>query len=101
MVRDLLLTTPQEVNNVSEIKRKKGESFESYIRRVKRRWQMSGKILQARKIKYFEPAKSKNLRKKKRVQLLHRVSKTAYLQKIGRLPVEEEDQRGGFKRKKK
>lgn len=88
------------MNNVSEIKRKKGESFESYIRRVKRRWQMSGKILQARKIKYFEPAKSKNLRKKKRVELLHRVSKTAYLQKIGRLPAEEEDSRG-FKSKTK
>ena len=75
---------------VSEIKRKRGESFESFIRRVKRRWVQSGKLLQARKVQYFEDKKSKNLRKNKRVELLHRVSKTNYLRKIGRLPAEEE-----------
>ena len=75
---------------MSEIKRKRGESFESFIRRVKRRWVQSGKLLQARKVQYFEDKKSKNLRKNKRVELLHRVSKTNYLRKIGRLPAEEE-----------
>jgi len=78
------------VKIVSEIKRKRGESFESFIRRVKRRWVQSGKLLQARKVQYFEDKKSKNLRKNKRVELLHRVSKTNYLRKIGRLPAEEE-----------
>ena len=75
---------------MSEIKRKRGESFESFIRRVKRRWVQSGKLLQARKVQYFEDKKSKNLRSKKRVELLHKVSKTNYLRKIGRLPEEEE-----------
>ncbi len=75
---------------MSEIKRKRGESFESFIRRVKRRWVQSGKLLQARKVQYFEDKKSKNLRSKKRVELLHKVSKTNYLRKIGRLPAEEE-----------
>lgn len=75
---------------MSEIKRRRGESFESFIRRVKRRWVQSGKLLQARKVQYFEEKKSKNLRKKKRVELLHKVSKTNYLRKIGRLPAEEE-----------
>ncbi len=75
---------------MSEIKRRRGESFESFIRRVKRRWVRSGKLLQARKVQYFEGKKSKNLRKNKRVELLQKVSKTNYLRKIGRLPAEEE-----------
>jgi ribosomal protein S21 len=74
---------------VSEIKRKKGESFESFMRRVKRRWQQSGKLLQAKKIQFHIPVKSKNLRHKKTVEYLQKVSKTNYLRKIGRLPEEE------------
>lgn len=75
---------------MSEIKRKKGESFEAFIRRVKRRWQQSGKILQARKIQYFEPSKSKNMQKRSRVSSLQKYSKIEYLRKVGRLPAEEE-----------
>jgi len=81
---------------VSELKRKKGESFESFIRRVKRSWQQSGRIIQARKIQFFERSKSKNLRHKQTVDKIHKVSKTNYLRKIGRLPAEEETM--GFKR---
>lgn len=75
---------------MSEIKRKKGESFEAFIRRVKRRWQQSGKLLQARKIQYFEPSKSKNMQNKSAVNRLQKYSKIEYLRKVGRLPVEEE-----------
>lgn len=75
---------------MSEIKRKKGESFEAFIRRVKRRWQQSGKILQARKVQFYESEPSKNMRKKHAVKRLHMISKTNYLRKIGRLPAEEE-----------
>lgn len=75
---------------MSEIKRKKGESFEAFIRRVKRRWQQSGKLLQARKIQYFEPGKSKNMQKRSRVSSLQKYSKIEYLRKVGRLPAEEE-----------
>lgn len=78
------------MNIVSEIKRKRGESFESFMRRVKRRWQSSGKLLEARKVQFYADKKSKNLQKKKRVELLHKVSKLNYLRKIGRLPAEEE-----------
>lgn len=80
---------------MSEVKRKKGESFESFIRRVKRNWQMSGKLLQVRKIQFFERSKSKNLRHKQTVGRIQKVSKTNYLRKIGRLPAEEET---GYKR---
>lgn len=81
---------------MSEIKRKKGESFESFMRRVKRRWQQSGKLLQAKKIQFHIPEKSKNLRHKKTVEYLQKVSKTTYLRKIGRLP--EEDTTKKYKR---
>ncbi|MBT4120524.1 MAG: hypothetical protein HOA57_00650 [Candidatus Magasanikbacteria bacterium] len=80
---------------MSEIKRKKGESFEAFIRRVKRRWMESGKLLQARKIQFFVPAKSKNLQKNQAVQRSQKISKTNYLRKIGKLPPEEDK----FKRK--
>ena len=75
---------------MSEIKRKKGESFEAFIRRVKRRWQQSGKLLQARKVQYQQPKLSKNMQKKHTVKKLQMISKTNYLRKIGRLPEEEE-----------
>lgn len=74
---------------VSEIKRKKGESFDAFIRRVKKRWQQSGKLLQARKIQFFEKAKSKNVKRKQTVQYKANISKTEYLRKIGRLKDEE------------
>jgi len=75
---------------VSEIKRKKGESFEAYIRRVKKQWQRSGVILQAKKIKFFKPKKSKNIGKNKAVRKVKLISKTTYLRKIGKLPPEED-----------
>ncbi len=75
---------------MSEVRKRKNESFESLFRRAKKQWQSSGKIIQAKKIQYFEEVKSKNFRKKSRVKRLHSLAKTAYLQKIGRLPVEED-----------
>jgi ribosomal protein S21 len=75
---------------VSEIKRKKGESFEAYIRRVKRQWQRSGVLLQAKKVKFFKPKKSKNIGRKQAVRKAKLISKTNYLRKIGKLPPEEE-----------
>lgn len=77
------------MNNVSEIKRKKGESFEVYMRRVKKRWMQSGKLLQAKKIKFFVPSKSKNVQRKRAVKRSQMIDKTNYLRKIGKLPPEE------------
>lgn len=73
---------------MSEIKRKKNESFEAFIRRVKKRWQQSGKVLQVKKIQFHEPGKSKNMRKKSALHRLNVSSKMDYLKKIGRLPEE-------------
>jgi len=73
---------------VSEIKRKKNESFESFVRRVKKRWQQSGKILQVKKIRYKTKSANKTLRKKSALHRLEAGAKIAYLKKIGRMPEE-------------
>lgn len=80
-----------EVNNTmsSEIKRRKNESFEAYMRRVKRTWQRSGKLLQAKKIKFFSRKPSKGVRKKSALHKLNKASKIAYLQKVGRMPMDQ------------
>lgn len=74
---------------MSELKRKKTESFESFMRRVKQQWQKSGKILQVRKIQYFNPNKSKNEQKKQAVNHVKLVNKKEYLQKTGKLPADD------------
>ncbi len=76
---------------MSEIKRKKNESFESFFRRVKTQWQKSGKILQAKKIQFFTPKKSKNTRRKYTVGKIHMITKMNYLRKTGRLSAEDEN----------
>ena len=73
---------------MAEIKRKKNESFEAFLRRVKKRWQQSGKILQAKKIQFYERPKNKNMRKKSALHRMAVSSKMEYLKKIGRLPEE-------------
>lgn len=70
---------------MAEVKKRDGESFESLIRRFSRRTLQSGKLLQAKKIRFYKkPAsdltkKESALRRKKiRVQ-------REYLKRIGRL----------------
>ncbi|MBT7928913.1 hypothetical protein HN682_03235 [Candidatus Peregrinibacteria bacterium] len=73
---------------MSELKRKKGESFEAFMRRTKQDWRNSGMILQARKVQYFIPTKSKNVGKKRAVKIAKKVSKFTYLKKTGKLPID-------------
>jgi small subunit ribosomal protein S21 len=44
-----------------EVKRKENESFESLLRRFNRKIQQSGILIRARKTRFFEPPKSRNL----------------------------------------
>ena len=73
---------------MSEIKRNRNESFESFMRRVKKRWQQSGKILEIKKKRYHADKKSKNARKRSALHRLDVAGKMAYLAKIGKLPEE-------------
>lgn len=73
---------------MAEIKRRKSESFEAFMRRVKKRWQQSGKLLQVKKIRFYGAQLNKTARKKSALHRLAVSSKMAYLKKIGRLPEE-------------
>ena len=44
-----------------EVRRRDNESFESLLRRFNRKIQQSGILVRARKIQFFEPARSRNL----------------------------------------
>jgi len=70
---------------VVEVKAKTNESFEKLFRRFTKKIIQSGKLLQARKIRF--KTKSKNERKRK-AGALHRIKsqdKREYLRKIGKL----------------
>jgi len=43
-----------------DVKRKKGESFESLLRRFTRRVQLSGRLLQAKKVRFHKNKPNKN-----------------------------------------
>ena len=78
---------------MSEIKRKKNESFEAFMRRVKKRWQQSGKVLQVKKIQFHERDKSRNMKRRSALHRLKVANKMEYLKKIGRLPEETKGRR--------
>jgi small subunit ribosomal protein S21 len=46
-----------------EVKKKDNESFENLLRRFNRKVQQSGILVRARKIRFFEPPKSRNLQR--------------------------------------
>lgn len=74
---------------MAEVRRKKGESFDSLLRRFKRRIQQSGKLIQAKKVRFHAAPATK---RKRRTSALHRLEvarEREYLEKIGKLPVEE------------
>lgn len=71
---------------MAELKRKKGETFESLLRRFSKKIQESGIILQVKKIRFYQKPETRN---KRRVGTLTRKKLNAekeYLQKIGKLP---------------
>jgi ribosomal protein S21 len=73
------------VNKVVEVKAKNNESFEKLNRRFTKKIIQSGKLIQARKIRF--KTKLKNAREKK-AGAIHRVKmqdKREYLRKIGKI----------------
>ncbi len=68
-----------------EVKRKGNESFESMLRRFTKKTIQSGKILQAKKIKFFTKQKTKKDMKDTALRRKEITSKMDYLKKIGKL----------------
>lgn len=79
-----------------EIKRKKGETFEAFLRRFNKRLMQSGKVLQFKKVRFQNRSLSRNLQKKVKLFQIDANQKREYLKKIGRLP--EEDYRSRKRR---
>jgi ribosomal protein S21 len=82
---------------VSDVKRKSSETFESLLRRFSRKLQESGRILQAKKIRFYQKSTNKNKRRKDALRRNRIVAEREYLQRIGKLP--EEDYRSSKKRR--
>ncbi len=79
---------------MSEVRKRKGESFESLLRRFSRRVMQSGRILQAKKIRFHQSPKT---RREVRESALHRLrtkEKREYLIKTGLLKEEMLPMRG-------
>lgn len=68
-----------------EVKKKKGESFESLARKFSKRIQQSGKVLQAKKIRYKEQVVNKNKRKALKLRRLEINATKEFLKKTGKI----------------
>lgn len=73
---------------MAEVKRKKGETFESLLRRFNKKVQQSGKLIQSRKIQFFESPPNRNRRKEKALRRLKITQQREFLKKIGKLKEE-------------
>jgi ribosomal protein S21 len=70
---------------MAEAKRKKNETFESLLRRFNKKLMQSGKLLQAKKIRYLTKEPNKNLSKDLALRRKRIKEKKEYLKKIGKL----------------
>ncbi|MFH0840913.1 MAG: hypothetical protein V1865_02970 [bacterium] len=68
-----------------QFKRKKGESFEAFLRRFNRRLQQSGKLYEARSNRYKQPEKNRIKQKQSALVGLKLRKEKEYLRKIGKL----------------
>lgn len=80
-----------------EVKRKKGETFESFLRRFNKRLMQSKVVFEFKDRAYLKKIKSRNAEKKLAVERKKYREKMEYLKKIGRLP--ESKTRGRGRRK--
>ncbi len=69
-----------------EVKKKEGESFESLLRRFNRKIQQSGVLVRARKIRFYEPPKSKRFVREDARRRAEIKEKREELKKTGKLP---------------
>ncbi|MFH1564385.1 MAG: 30S ribosomal protein S21 [bacterium] len=74
---------------MSDVKRKAGETFESLLRRFSKKLQESGRILQAKKIRFYQKESNKNKKRKDALRRNEIKNDREYLKKIGKLPEED------------
>jgi ribosomal protein S21 len=74
---------------MTEVKRKKGESFEGLLRRFNTRVQKSGRIIQAKKVRFLAQKENKTRKKAAALQRLKIKTKIDYLLRSGKVKEEE------------
>ena len=72
-----------------EVKRKKSESFEALLRRFSKRVQESGRILQAKKIRFHKSPKNKNASRNAALRRTYLSARREYLIKTGKATEED------------
>jgi len=70
---------------VLEVRKKDNESFESLVRRFTKKTMQSGKILQAKKVRFYTKAKTRRALKESALRKHKITGKLEYLKKIGKL----------------
>jgi small subunit ribosomal protein S21 len=75
------------VVSLVEVKRKENESFESLLRRFNRKIQQSGVLIRARRTRFFEPTRSRNLLREDAARRAVNREKREELKRQGKLPV--------------
>lgn len=70
---------------MAEVKRKKGETFESLVRRFSKKIQQSGRLLQSRKVRFRQKGKNKTAVRAAASRRNEISAKREYLKKIGKL----------------
>jgi len=80
-----------------EVKRRKGETFDALLRRFQRRMQASGKILQAKKVRFHGKDPSRNKRRESALRREDMRKNYEYMFKTGQLK-EETHRKGPSKR---
>lgn len=78
---------------MAEVKRKKGETFEALVRRFNKKLQQSGRLIQSRKIRYFEAKKNRTAVRAAAARRREINDKREYLKKIGKLVEDSRDYR--------
>ena len=68
-----------------EVKKKDNESFESLIRRFTKKTIQSGRILQAKKVRFYSKDKSTKGQRESALRRIEMTGKIDYLKKIGKL----------------
>lgn len=73
---------------MAEVKRRKGETFDALLRRFQRRVQSSGKLLQAKKVRFLKKEGSRNKRRESALFREEKKQEYEYLLKTGQLKEE-------------
>ncbi|OIP79409.1 MAG: 30S ribosomal protein S21 [Parcubacteria group bacterium CG08_land_8_20_14_0_20_48_21] len=80
---------------MTEIKRKKGETFESMLRRFSKTLQRSKRLVEIKESRFREKPKSHKRAKDEALKRITNREKRQYLERIGKL-VEDKKKRGGM-----